>query len=57
MKERGKNLKESNFSFGSFEDTKSMKTIPTNVYEHARQFHAERAKQNHIAKLRGQELK
>lgn len=57
MKERGMALKKANFSFGSFENNKPQQTIPTNLYEHAKQFHLERAKQSQLAKQRGIELK
>ena len=56
-KERGKALKQSNFSFGHFENRNTPNAIPPGLQEHAKQFHAELAKQNQIAKLRGQELK
>lgn len=57
MKERGKALKQSNFSFGNFETKNTQQTIPTSVYEHAKQFHLERAKQSQLAKQRGIDLK
>ena len=56
-KERGKALKQSNFSFGHFENRNTSNAIPAGLKEHAKQFHADLAKQNQMAKIRGQELK
>ena len=56
-KERGIALKQTNFSFGHFENKTTSNVIPPGLKEHAKQFHADLAKQNQMAKIRGQELK
>jgi hypothetical protein len=57
LKERDKNLKKANFSFGHFSNKGMTSTLPVDMTEHAKQFHADLAKQNQIAKQRGLELK
>lgn len=57
MKERGKNLKSSNFSFGHFNNNGALKTLPADANQHSNKFHTDLAKQSQIARLRGQELK
>lgn len=50
MKERDKNLKQANFSFGHFSNKPVAQTSQAAVDKHAKAFHAEMAKQSQLAK-------
>lgn len=57
MKQRGQNLKQTNFSFGNFSNNSGTNSMPIDTSGRTNKYQADFAKQNQEAKQRGVELK